>query len=102
MSSFAAILVLVACPVNSAHCLSNPVRIATYAEARQCEVNMPAEIRRAEVKGMRIIGSCNSFDASLMSKMKPVDMTARIDPTAAMKAGRVNSGSATGFLEQTQ
>jgi hypothetical protein len=99
MSSFAAILVLVACPVNSAHCLANPVRIATYEQARDCEVSMLAEIRRMHIEGMRILGSCNTFDARLMSKMQPIDMTASIDPASVMKSGTQATGSATGFLE---
>lgn len=99
MSSFAAILVLVACPVNSAHCLPNPVRIATYAQARECEVKMPAEIRRLHVDGMRIMGSCNAFDANLMANMKPIDMTASIDPKAIPQAASDEARSATGFLE---
>jgi hypothetical protein len=78
MSSFAAILVLVACPVNSTHCVSEPVRVSTYERAQDCEKQMPLEIRRLKAPGMRILGSCNTFDARLMADMAPINMTNRI------------------------
>ena len=76
MSSFAAILVLVACPVNSVHCLSEPVKVVTYERARECERQMPVQVKNTKVRGMRIIGSCNTFDASLMKGVEHGDMTA--------------------------
>jgi hypothetical protein len=78
MSSFAAILVLVACPVNSTHCISEPVRVSTYQRAQDCEKQMPLEIRRLKAPGMRILGSCNTFDARLMADMAPIDVTNHI------------------------
>lgn len=98
MSSFAAILVLVACPVNSTHCISEPVRISTYERAQECEKNMPMEIRKLKTPGMRILGSCNTFDASLMAKMKPIDVTNRIVPNKP-KAGD-DLRTAVGFQEK--
>ncbi len=98
MSSFAAILVLVACPVNSTHCISEPVRISTYERAQECEKNMPLEIRKLKTPGMRILGSCNTFDASLMAKMKPIDVTNRIVPNKP-KAGD-DLRTAVGFQEK--
>lgn len=75
MSSFAAILVLVACPINSGHCISEPVKVVSYEHASDCERQMPAEVKGAKVRGMRIIGSCNTFDASLMKGVQRGDMT---------------------------
>lgn len=98
MSNVAAILVLVACPVNSTHCISEPVRISTYERAQQCETSMQGEIRKLKTPGMRILGSCNTFDASLMAKMKPIDVTNRID-TRNPGAGD-NSRTAMGFQEK--
>ena len=98
MSNVAAILVLVACPLNSTHCISEPVRISTYERAQQCEVSMPAEIRKLKTPGMRIIGACNTFDASLMAKMRPIDVTNRIVPSRP-KAGD-NSRTEVGFQEK--
>ncbi len=98
MSNVAAILVLVACPLNSTHCIPEPVRISTYERAHQCETSMPGEIRRLKTPGMRILGSCNTFDASLMAKMKPIDVTNRIE-TAKPKAGD-DSRTAVGFQDK--
>lgn len=98
MSNVAAILVLVACPMNSTHCVPEPVRISTYDRAQQCEKSMPTEIRKLSTPGMRILGSCNTFDASLMAKMKPIDMTNRIDRVKA-KAGD-DSSTAVGFQDK--
>lgn len=98
MSSFAAILVLVACPVNSTHCISDPVRISTYGRAYDCEKSMPNEIRKLKTPGMRILGSCNTFDAGLMAKMKPVDVTNRID-TRKPQTGD-DARTAVGFQEK--
>lgn len=98
MSNVAAILVLVACPLNSTHCISEPVRISTYERSQQCESSMPAEIRKLKTPGMRILGSCNTFDAALISKMKPIDVTNRID-TRKPKAGD-DSRTAVGFQEK--
>lgn len=100
MSSFAAILVLVACPVNSTHCISNPVRISTYERAQDCEKRMPVEIRKLKTPGMRILGSCNTFDANLIANMKPIDVTNRID-TKKPKAGD-DSRTAVGFQEKVR
>jgi len=98
MSNVAAILVLVACPLNSTHCISEPVRISTYERAQQCEVSMPAEIRKLKTPGMRILGSCNTFDASLMAKMRPIDVTNRIDPGRPKEGD--NSRTEVGFQEK--
>ncbi|MCD2173387.1 hypothetical protein [Rhizobium sp. C4] len=98
MSNVAAILVLVACPLNSTHCVSDPVRISTYERAQECEKSMPGEIRRLKTPGMRILGSCNTFDASLMAKMKPIDVTNRIDPAKVKRTD--DAGTAVGFQDK--
>lgn len=95
MSSFAAILVLVACPVDTTHCIKNPVRITTYERAQDCERNMPGEIRKLKTPGMRILGSCNTFDASLIAGMEPIDVTNKID-VKGVKAGN-GQRTAVGF-----
>lgn len=100
MSSFAAILVLVACPVNSTHCISEPVRISTYERAQDCEKSMPIEIQKLKTPGMRILGSCNTFDASLMTHMKPIDVTNRIDPKKPQTGD--DSRTAVGFQEKVR
>lgn len=99
MSSFAAILVLVACPINSAHCVSQPVRIVTYERAQECEKHMPAEIKRNRIKGMRIIGACNPFDSRLMANLAPVNMTASAAEIRALGSQRQTSQTAVGFAE---
>ncbi|HWU63619.1 MAG TPA: hypothetical protein VN112_16490 [Ensifer sp.] len=98
MSNVAAILVLVACPLNSTHCISEPVRISTYERAQQCEQQLPAEIRKLKTPGMRILGSCNTFDASLIARMKPINVTNRIDVNNP-RAGD-DSRTAVGFQEK--
>ncbi|MCD2177950.1 hypothetical protein [Rhizobium sp. C1] len=59
---------------------------------------MPLEIRKLKTPGMRILGSCNTFDASLMAKMKPIDVTNRIVPNKP-KAGD-DLRTAVGFQEK--
>lgn len=88
MSGFAAILVLVACPVGYGECVREPVRVVSYESVAECDRSLPIETKRAGKYGMKIYGSCNIVDANLVTTRTPINFTAG---ASAYKTARVTA-----------
>lgn len=74
MGSFAAVLVLIACPAESSTCFSTPVRVLSYENAETCRAQRETEMRKASRAGFEIYGECNSFDGDLMAGKPRIDI----------------------------
>lgn len=97
MSSLAALMVLVACPVATAHCISEPVRIVSYRAAAACDEALDREIDKMTFTGVRIIGTCNRFDARLLDGRRDIDVStdvASLTRQATAQKARVGLGYA--------
>lgn len=99
MSSLAAILVLVVCPAQGDHCISEPLRVVTYASMDQCEKQRPQEIKYAEDMGLNVYGNCNPFSAKLMKDRKPINIAAGFDLNTNKPLDAENKTPVLGFSE---
>ena len=94
MNSFAAIMIIVACPSAQASCIDKPVTVISYHQAVDCRSALPAEIRKAKRFVDQVLGDCvpvnpsllvgsgeirqvlNGSEISALTGMKPVAMEA--------------------------
>ena len=91
MSNLAALMILVACPTNGAHCISQPLRVISYEVVADCRRDLNETIAQSKRPGMKIYGSCNGFDSALLRDRGPINLALDLK---TMKTAHVSNRSA--------
>lgn len=67
MSTLAALLVIIACHTEDAHCLEEPVTVISYESRISCEVALPVELDKAKLIAKVAYGDCIPVDPALLA-----------------------------------
>ena len=73
MNSFAALLIIVACPTSQDACVEKPVTVISYDRAADCKSALPKEIHRVKAFVDNVYGDCIPVNPSLLAERGHVD-----------------------------
>lgn len=98
MTSFAALMVIVACHANASSCIREPVAVVSFHDTKICRAALPSEIAKAKRLAPVIYGDCVPVDPQLLAG-KP-DIRKVIDPQRLAEAlsSRTRGSSATAYV----
>ncbi|WP_113424397.1 hypothetical protein [Rhizobium cremeum] len=78
MDTLAALMVLIACPPDTARCLEEPIAVVSYHSTQECRLALPGETAKAEKLARIIYGNCIPVDPALLAGRPQINRT--IDP----------------------
>lgn len=67
MTSFAALMIIVACHAESSACVREPVAVISYHDSKACRDALPGELVRAKRLTRLVYGDCVPVDPSLLA-----------------------------------
>ena len=84
MSSFAAIMIIVACPSTHISCVDKPVTVISYKQATECRSALPAEMQKAKRFIDHVYGDCVPVSPTLLVGSGPIHQVLRDSEIAAL------------------
>lgn len=88
MMSFAAVMVLVACPSDQTACIQEPVVVISYADSKACRADLDREVSKAGRYAALIYGDCIPVDPALLAGRMAIRQEMSAERLAALSPGK--------------
>lgn len=86
MNSFAALMIIVACPSSQDACIEKPVTVISYDRAADCKSALPVEIRRVKAFVDGVYADCIPVNPALLAESGRVDQRLKPGDYAGLTA----------------
>lgn len=84
MNSFAALMIIVACPSSQDGCVDKPVAVISYDRAADCKSAMPEEIRRVKLFVDGVYADCIPVNPALLAESGKIHQVLKASDYAAL------------------